>query len=147
MELNKETSRRGFLNLILGGGAVAITGTIIYPLIRYLIPPPTTESGVTSVLVGKVSDLTPNQGKIFKFGTKPGILIRTSEGKFKAFNAICTHLECTVQYRSDMKLIWCACHNGKYNLNGINIAGPPPRPLTPLVVHIRGEDIYVSPQV
>jgi Rieske Fe-S protein len=101
---------------------------------------------VSSVLAGKITDLQPNQGKIFRFGDKPAILVRTPEGEFRAFIAVCTHLECTVQYREDMKLIWCACHNGRYNLNGINIAGPPPRPLIPLSVNVSGNDIHVSLQ-
>jgi Rieske Fe-S protein len=43
-----------------------------------------------------------------------------------------------------MRLIWCACHNGQYNLSGKNIAGPPPRPLEEYTVNIRGEEIVVS---
>ncbi len=33
--------------------------------------------------------------------------------------------------------IWCACHNGHFDLN--NVAGPPPRPLDAYVVNVRGE--------
>jgi cytochrome b6-f complex iron-sulfur subunit len=49
-----------------------------------------------------------------------------------------------VQYRPDLSHIWCACHNGHYDLNGINIAGPPPRPLDPYAVNVRGDQIVVS---
>jgi Rieske Fe-S protein len=56
----------------------------------------------------------------------------------------CTHLQCTVQYRSDTQHIWCACHNGHYDLNGRNIAGPPPKPLEQYLVNIRGDEIVVS---
>ncbi|MFQ5583702.1 MAG: ubiquinol-cytochrome c reductase iron-sulfur subunit, partial [Calditrichia bacterium] len=62
----------------------------------------------------------------------------------RAFSAICTHLDCIVQYRSDLKHIWCVCHNGHYNLRGINIAGPPPRPLAPYKENVRGDKIFVS---
>lgn len=71
------------------------------------------------------------------------MLIKTPDGKLKAFSAVCTHLACTVQYREDLEHIWCACHNSHYNLTGINIAGPPPRPLQPYKVNIKGEEIYV----
>ena len=50
-------------------------------------------------------------------------------GNYRALSATCTHLGCIVQYRSDLQEIWCACHNGLYDLNGRNISGPPPRPL------------------
>jgi Rieske Fe-S protein len=43
-----------------------------------------------------------------------------------------------------MQRIWCACHNGYYDMNGRNIAGPPPRPLTEYKVVQKGDDIIVS---
>ncbi len=46
-------------------------------------------------------------------------------------------------YRDDFKHIWCACHNGHFDLTGRNIAGPPPRPLEEYRVEIRGEDVVV----
>ena len=41
-----------------------------------------------------------------------------------------------MEFRKDRKLIWCNCHNGQYDLTGRNIAGPPPKPLTPYAVHV-----------
>jgi Rieske Fe-S protein len=63
---------------------------------------------------------------------------------YVAFTAVCTHLNCTVQYRDDLKEIWCACHNGHFDLNGQVISGPPPRPLKEYRVAIKGEEIFVS---
>jgi len=92
----------------------------------------------------KAADVKANSGQIFRFGSQPGILIRTPGGELKAFSAICTHLACTVEYRPDLSEIWCACHNGHYDLNGKNIAGPPPRPLEEYTVNLRGGQIVVS---
>jgi len=136
--------RRKFLNNLLTAGIGGFVLALIYPVARYLNPPAETAPDVSSVIAGKPADVPVNSGKIFKFGAKPGLLVHTADGEFKAFIAECTHLDCTVQYRPDMKLIWCACHNGKYNLNGANIAGPPPRPLTPLTVNIKDDQIFVS---
>ena len=47
-------------------------------------------------------------------------------------------------YRTDLTQIWCACHNGHYDLNGKNVEGPPPRPLDAYVVNARGNQIVVS---
>ena len=77
-------------------------------------------------------------------GSSPGILIRTPQGDYRAFAATCTHLACTVQYRPDVGQIWCACHDGLYDLTGKNIAGPPPRPLEQYRVDLQGNDIVVS---
>lgn len=138
------TPRRGFLNIFLGTGTVATLAAILYPIIRFMVPPKVVESSTSSVVAGKVAELKPNQGKIFKFGTKPGLLIETPNGEYRAFSAICTHLDCTVQYRQDEKLIWCACHNGRYDLTGKNTSGPPPRPLEEFKVNVRGDEIIVS---
>jgi len=81
---------------------------------------------------------------IFKFGTEPGILIMGADGVMRAFSAVCTHLDCTVKYRPDLQKIHCACHNGIYDLNGQNIAGPPPRPLPQYKVIQQGDDVIVS---
>ena len=137
-----DTGRR-WVNLILGTGVVATIASFIYPAIRYVIPPPVSESTNLSVVAAKVGELKDNAAKVFKFGSTPAILIRTPDGNYRAFTAVCTHLGCTVQYRSDLHEIWCPCHNGMYNLQGRNISGPPPRPLAQYQVHIQGEDIVV----
>ena len=72
------------------------------------------------------------------------LLFRTPAGELKALTAKCTHLDCTVQYRLERSDIWCACHNGTYDLKGTNVAGPPPRPLKPLEVNVRGEKITLK---
>lgn len=135
---------RRWVNLLLGSGVVASITAFIYPAIRYIIPPPVAESISRSVVAAKVNELKSNTGKIFKFGSKPALLVRTTDGEFKAFSAICTHLNCTVQYREDLHQIWCACHNGLYDLAGRNVSGPPPRPLEMFEVHVQGEDVVVT---
>ena len=140
-----EATRRRFVNWFLGTSAGAFLAAVLYPVSRYLIPPPVEESTAKSVtLPVKPADVKPNSGQIFKFGSQPAILVRTPAGELRAFSAICTHLNCTVQYRADLSHVWCACHNGHYDLNGKNIAGPPPRPLDSYVVNVRGDQIVVS---
>jgi Rieske Fe-S protein len=84
----------------------------------------------------------------FDFGGKPCLLIRTQDGEVRAFNAICTHTDCTVKYRPDKKDIFCSCHNGIYDTQGRNVSGPPPKPLESYRVILRGtpgqEEIVVS---
>lgn len=140
---NKKT-RRSFLNILLGSTTFAFISATILPVWKFLIPPASNEANPTRVIVGNVDDLKPNSGKIFKFGKIPGIIIKTTDGEIKAFTATCTHLSCIVQYRPDFEHIWCACHNGHYDLTGRNIAGPPPRALTPFKVNINGDDVIVS---
>lgn len=140
----EQETRRGFLKYLLGGGVVAWLAAVLYPIMAYLKPPEQAEVEVTSVKAGKVSAIEKESGVIVRFGNKPVILVRNAAGEFRAFSATCTHLDCTVQFRKDMGLIWCACHNGRYDLNGRNVAGPPPRPLDEYRVVIQGEDISIS---
>ncbi|MFW6206054.1 MAG: ubiquinol-cytochrome c reductase iron-sulfur subunit [Gemmatimonadota bacterium] len=137
--------RSRFLNLLLGTGAGGLTLAGTYPVIRYITPPETAESAANAVTLEIRSDeVPPNSGVVFRFGTRPGILVRTPGGELRAFSAVCTHLDCTVQYRDDLRHIWCACHNGHFDLSGRNIAGPPPAPLTQYDVHERPDGIVVS---
>jgi cytochrome b6-f complex iron-sulfur subunit len=137
--------RSRFLNLILGTGAGGLAAAVLYPVGRYIVPPEAPESTANSVVLSlKPEDLPPNTGRVFKFGSKPGIVVRTPGGELRAFSAVCTHLECTVQYREDLSHIWCACHNGHFDLSGRNIAGPPPSPLVQYDVFERGDAIVVS---
>lgn len=143
--LDPGESRRGFINWFLGTSAGAFLLSVFYPVARYLVPPKVGESTAGTVTLPiKPADVKPDTGQIFKFGSRPGILVRTSAGELRAFSAVCTHLNCTVQYRADLSHIWCACHNGHYDLNGKNIEGPPPRPLDTFVVNVRANQIVVS---
>lgn len=140
----ERTSKRDFLKLFLGGGVLAWLAAVAYPLVAYLKPPVQGEVEVTSVKVGPLGGIEKNSGTIVRFGNKPVLLIRTAAGDLRALSATCTHLDCTVQYRKDLGSIWCACHNGTYDLNGRNISGPPPRPLEEYRVVLQGEDVFLS---
>jgi len=141
----KKVTRKRFIDWLVGTSAGGFLMAIIYPVSRYIIPPEIPESAVGSVsLPFTVDDLASNTGRIFKFGSRPGLIIKTPGGELRAFSARCTHLDCTVQYREDISHIWCACHNGHYDLTGRNIQGPPPEPLPTYNVNVRGNQIVVS---
>ena len=118
--------------------------SFLYPAIRFMNPPAVPEASTNEVAAGKVQDLKPNSGKIIKFGSRPALLVRVNELEWRAFSAICTHLNCTVQFQESTQQIWCACHNGFYDLNGKVVAGPPPRPLEEYDVRLRGDDIFLA---
>ncbi len=136
--------RRNVIRWLLGGGVSASLVSFLYPAIKFMDPPDVPEASVNEVPAGKVSDLKPNSGKIVKFGSLPVLLVRISESEWRAFSAVCSHLNCTVQYKDSSRQIWCACHNGLYNLNGQVVSGPPPKPLEPYDVHVRGEELVVA---
>jgi Rieske Fe-S protein len=137
-------ARRRLLGFLLGSSLLASLAAILYPVFKFVIPPRTAEIDTDTVVAARADELAPNSAKIFRFGRRPGLLIRLADGGYRAFSAICTHLDCTVQYRGREHDIWCACHNGVYDLQGRNVSGPPPRPLEAYDVHVRGEEVIVA---
>jgi nitrite reductase/ring-hydroxylating ferredoxin subunit len=139
-----EGTRRTWVQVLLGTGFFGSVVSFLYPAVRFMMPPEVAGPSVEEVVAGKVGDFSPNTGKIFRFGSRPGILILTESGEWRSFTAVCTHLNCTVQFREETHQIWCACHNGTFDLNGQVVGGPPPRPLEEFNVNIREDDIVVS---
>jgi Rieske Fe-S protein len=126
---------------------VALLASVLYPVSRFIIPPESGEAKVNQVKLPFTRadiEASPQKSKTFKFGRSLGIIILTPAGELRALAATCTHLDCTVQNRPDLGILWCACHNGRYDLNGNNISGPPPRPLERYAVNEVDDEIFVS---
>jgi len=141
---DQDQSRRRWLTYLLGTSLGASLVSFLYPVLRYVVPPVSSEPSLSEIeLDVKATDILPNSGRIVPFSGKPVILFRTAAGELKALTATCSHLACTVQFRGDRSDIWCACHNGVYDANGTNISGPPPRPLTKLDVAVRGDKVVI----
>ena len=137
-------NRRTLINLFLGGSTLGAAASLLYPVVRYLIPPRRPETDARTVLAAKTGELAPNSAKLFKFGSSPAVLINSADGRLLAFNAVCTHLNCTVSYESDTGTLYCPCHNGRFDLAGNVLSGPPPKPLESYEVAVSGTDIFVS---
>jgi nitrite reductase/ring-hydroxylating ferredoxin subunit len=74
---------------------------------------------------------------------EPCLLVRLSESEFVAFNQKCTHLSCAVIPRPSEGSLYCPCHEGRFDLRtGAPTAGPPRRPLTRILLEVKGRDIY-----
>ena len=80
----------------------------------------------SSVQVGFPDDYRPGQ-VVYLPGRK--LFIARDEKGFLAVSARCTHLGCLVVWNRDHQMFLCPCHGGKYDAEGRNVEGPPPRPL------------------
>jgi cytochrome b6-f complex iron-sulfur subunit len=136
--------RRKAVNLFLGGSLTATIAAFLYPVVRYLLPPKRTGAVENSIVAAKVGELAPNSAKLFRFGSAPALLVNTPEGKLVALSAVCTHLACTVRFDAESGTLFCPCHNGRFDLAGTVLSGPPPRPLETFAVTVSGSDIIVS---
>jgi cytochrome b6-f complex iron-sulfur subunit len=142
--MSDSTKRRDVLTWLLSIWGCGVAAAVLFPIVRFLSPPDVPEATSLTASGGKASTLRPNSGRLVPFGAEPAIVVRTASGDLRAFTAVCTHLSCTVQYRDDLQQIWCACHNGHYDLTGRNVSGPPPRPLRPFTVNVKDDEIVIS---
>lgn len=136
--MSPQVGRRSFINWFLGTSFGALFASILFPVFRFMSPPRVPEATTNQVEAGPVNEaiFLANGFKIVRFGSEPVIVVRIAEGDFRAFAATCTHLDCVVTYQKDHSRIFCNCHNGVYDLNGRNVAGPPPKPLEAYVVNL-----------
>ena len=157
-------ARRSWLLRTLQATITITVIAILYPVARFLRPRRAVVSGALEVVAPyKPKELLNAASKPFDFAGKPCLLVLLPEGAerlaqgqplraddVRAFNAICTHVACTVTYRRTEGDVFCNCHDGVYDLEGRNVSGPPPRPLEKYNVALRGEpgqeEIVVSRQ-
>jgi Rieske Fe-S protein len=141
--MSEPVTRRSWLARILSASITATFAVLFYPVVRFLWPKESTSSGALEVKAPyKMDELlrAEKDGHAlppFDFGGQPCLLFLV-DSEPRALSAVCTHLSCTVELRPADQDIFCNCHNGVYDLNGRNIAGPPPRPLQAYRV-VKGE--------
>jgi Rieske Fe-S protein len=138
----KGAPRRDFLNLALGGTAVACGVTAAYPVLRYLEPPARAAS--VPIDVGRLETFPIGGARTVLVDERPVIVLRATDGSLRAFSAICTHLQCVVAFSAERNQIECGCHRGVYSLEGRNLEGPPPKPLDELLVVVSEGSVIVS---
>ena len=139
-------ARRRFLYGMLGGGAVALGASVALPVIPYvgnLAPAPLPPF---LVLERADYDLAPGSAKIVMYGRIPALLLKTPapDSVWKAFVAVCTHFDCTVGYVPEQNRIYCACHEGYYDVAGQVLAGPPPRPLREFHMRLHQDQLILA---
>jgi thiosulfate dehydrogenase [quinone] large subunit len=70
----------------------------------------------------------------------PGVIVQLANGSFVAFDAVCTHAGCTVEYDRPDRLLVCPCHSAVYDPahDAEVLGGPTQTPLTkvPIVVDL-----------
>jgi Rieske Fe-S protein len=137
-------ARRRFLGGMLGGGAAALGSGMALPLASFVgnlreDPPPPFETYSKDEY-----DLAPGTSVVLEYGRIPALVIRTPENDLKVYVGICTHFDCPVGYKEDENCIFCACHDGYYDLDGQVVSGPPPRPLDEFFTAFRGDTLVIA---
>jgi Rieske Fe-S protein len=139
-------SRRRFIDGLLGIGLLGWMGSAVYPVVRYLKPLPLAGPG-GPIRLSEEQRTTIDRERfiIVSQGSERVMVFKDVSEKLYAVDARCTHEGCTVQFLPGESMIWCACHNGRFDLDGRVISGPPPRPLPRYAVHFdEGGDVLVD---
>jgi Rieske Fe-S protein len=71
-------------------------------------------------------------------------LVRTAGAPPRALDSTCTHLGCRTRFNPETMAIECPCHGGRYDINGMVVAGPPPSPLRSLQTRIENGRVLVE---
>jgi len=123
-------TRRRLLGALLTTSLAGWLATVIYPILRYLSPlQETVNADETELDARSKEELAAAGFAIVALGTERVLVLRDPKGQLRATSAKCTHEGCTVRYKADEAIIWCACHNGRFDLDGRVLSGPPPRAL------------------
>ena len=126
---DSKTSRRHFIDLLLSATVLGWVATIVYPIVRYLKPlPQTGTTGPTRLTRDEAAKLEEKRFVIVPVSGKRVIVLQ-SEDQLYAFSAKCTHEGCTVTFLPGQSVVWCPCHDGRFDLTGRVLSGPPPQPL------------------
>jgi len=137
-------ARRSLLSWLLGAGLIGWAVSVLYPVLRYLRPLSDSGAGGTLKLsADELSTLARSHFVIARSGTRK-VIVFEAGGELRALDAKCTHEGCTVQFVPGDSLLWCACHNGKFDLDGRVLSGPPPRPLVKWIATREGNDVLLS---
>lgn len=139
------TSRRRFITWLsrafLGLWGLGAAGAIG----AYLRPP---EHGPRFaeriVRVGLLEDLRIGEARLVRHGVSPFYVVRLDAVRVVALSAVCTHVRCILGFDRERRVLTCPCHDGRFDLAGQVISGPPPRPLASYSVSVRAGEVFVQ---
>jgi Rieske Fe-S protein len=84
--------------------------------------------------------LLPGSSLYFNYPTRndPAVLLRFSEGEYRAYSRRCSHAGCTVDFDPPSRCLKCPCHRGTFDARlGYVMFGPPRRSLDEIVIEVR----------
>ena len=96
----------------------------------------------SGTLLGPAKDVPVGQAATFTIPSSgdPGIVVQPTAGEFLAYDAVCPHAGCQVNYYAANDLLVCPCHASEFQVStGAVISGPAPRGLTKLQI-TKGSD-------
>lgn len=119
----------GAFAVVLGTGAME-TLSFLYPRVLFR-PPSVFRIGAPDAFLG-AGESADTYGVILvdeRWKSKQRFFVVRERDRVYALSARCAHLGCTINWFADLRVFKCPCHGSEYHSNGVNFAGPAPRPL------------------
>jgi thiosulfate dehydrogenase [quinone] large subunit len=100
----------------------------------------TTGTGQSGSTIAQVSAVPTNSATNFTIPSNgdPGVLVHLNNGQFVAYDALCTHAGCQVDYDPQSQLLLCPCHGAAFDpaKNGAVVNPPAQTPLPAVSIHV-----------
>ena len=74
--------------------------------------------------VNSIREIAPGQGALMRKGLKKLAVYRDEGGRLHRHSALCTHLQCVVQWNREEKTWDCPCHGSRFDPEGRVLMGP-----------------------
>ena len=92
--------------------------------------------------LASTSEIPVGGGKVFS--AEKVVVTQPTAGEFKAFSAVCTHMQCLVD-KVASGTIDCPCHGSEFSVkNGSVVSGPAPSPLPAQAIKVTGGRIKLA---
>lgn len=151
MDASHLKTRRDFLKVLIKWGFSLLSVLFGIAVLRFLYPSRIKSREVKFYYIleedelpvqgVKKVELSYNNGeKAVAFRT---FLVNNGSGAF-ALSPACSHLGCFVEWSRHKRQFVCPCHEGRYDIEGRVIAGPPALPLTRIPLRINDGKAYIG---
>ncbi|HEY3216608.1 MAG TPA: Rieske (2Fe-2S) protein [Candidatus Eisenbacteria bacterium] len=127
---------RAFLSLWAVGGAGVVGAYLRAPERRERV-------AERLVRVGLLEDLRIGEARLVRHGTTPFYVVRLDGSRVVALAAVCTHVRCILGFDRERRALVCPCHDGRFDLAGNVLSGPPPKSLPTYAVSVRAGEVFV----
>lgn len=151
IEFSRRTLLSRGLSAVSWGSFAAVLGvgtikTVSFFFPRVVFHPPSTFRIGTPDAFAANAEGADVHGVIFvdeRWKSTQRFFVVREPDRIYATSARCAHLGCTVNWFSDLRIFKCPCHGSEYHSNGVNFAGPAPRPLDRFRIDVNVDGMLV----
>ena len=153
-----DMGRRQFMNLLTFGTVSGVALGVLYPVVKYFLPPSSGGAGGGATAKDELGDTVSVSDFLGKHNVGDRTLVQGLKGdptyivvdgsesiQDYGINAICTHLGCVVPWNIAENKFKCPCHGSQYDATGKVVCGPAPLSLALSHVAVQDDQMVITP--